>query len=691
MRIVPSSTINLYSNIPIDNGEQLVFSSLQAQTAYFNNHLVRSYTPCTMMRKTGALRVEIAGSVISTCNYISFVNPDFDNKTIYARIMDYDYVNNECVEIRYAIDYWQTWMFDVSFDDMYIDREHLSQADHAKADANPYDPTIYEYRTAESLAISEDIEKPYYDIGADESHDGYFIGESVTQAYGVNRKIGALVYLADIDFSDLDSGETIAAKRASFLFKNLILSVAATSLGYVALSQAQYEYLHGLYPNDINSYVKAGATWVNARLAPNASSRVHAEYTTFYFESAADYTSIANRKLLSDLLKYCTQWNCVSSIIGIYMIPNNLMLLSGVNYTDQGATSVVAEMTVPRPAQGQFSKKLQRYPFSYLRLVAPNGDKKELRYEDFENNQSGRGVCYVNVLVDGVEHPTLIAAPDNYKASGMSPNTSGINANFNEALVFNQFPTMPYNIDAYLAQVASYSANLIGNSTLETEYKTIGEVSIGGYLSSKVAEWASGVRDRMDALNSKLGLKTDNVLDPGGAYQDFKGALLGAKLEQASMYGKTLDLQNAQMSEAAQALAGGADGTAIGSNLARTKPAYAANQYHMSNGDGTINFNQLGYVDIIFLRVQLNPAILSTYDRYFMNYGYSSGRCGIPRVIRFTQGASSANELPEWVTLNGKTTTYIKTMDCKVTHSMIPVAGAIKSMFDSGVRMIKGD
>jgi hypothetical protein len=111
----------------------------------------------------------------------------------------------------------------------------------------------------------------------------------------------------------------------------------------------------------------------------------------------------------------------------------------------------------------------------------------------------------------------------------------------------------------------------------------------------------------------------------------------------------------------------------------------------MSNGDGSINFNQLGYVDIIFLRVQLNPAILSTYDRYFMNYGYSSGRCGIPRVIRFTQGASSADELPEWVTLNGKTTTYIKTMDCKVTHSMIPVAGAIKSLFDSGVRMIKGD
>ena len=129
MKIVPNSTIKLYANVDIDNGEQLVFSSVANQLAYFESCLAVSQVPCTVVRKTGALRVEIAGNIISNCNYLSFTNPSFDDKIIYARIIDYDYINNECAEITYAIDYWQTWMFDVGYEPCFIEREHLSEAD----------------------------------------------------------------------------------------------------------------------------------------------------------------------------------------------------------------------------------------------------------------------------------------------------------------------------------------------------------------------------------------------------------------------------------------------------------------------------------------------------------------------------------------------------------------------------------
>ena len=150
MRLQPDSSITLYKDVDIDNDEQLVFKNRTNQTAYFQSkiHPNGAYTPCTVVRKTGVLRVEKSMAIVSQCNYLSFVNPLIrhtqqgdtqygDNKTIYARIVDYDYVNNECTEISYVIDYWQTWMFDVTFQDSYIEREHLSQADWDKAAANP--------------------------------------------------------------------------------------------------------------------------------------------------------------------------------------------------------------------------------------------------------------------------------------------------------------------------------------------------------------------------------------------------------------------------------------------------------------------------------------------------------------------------------------------------------------------------
>ena len=91
------------------------------------------------------------------------------------------------------------------------------------------------------------------------------------------------------------------------------------------------------------------------------------------------------------------------------------------------------------------------------------------------------------------------------------------------------------------------------------------------------------------------------------------------------------------------------------------------------------------------MRVSINPAILAQYDTYFSNYGYASGRCGIPRVINYSRGLTDDDKVPHWQTLNGKPTTYIKTVDCKVIHSMLPVAQFIKGMFDTGIRMIQGD
>ena len=160
MYIVPSSTVNLYRGVPYDTGRVVAFSSKAKQSAYFQRKLVQSAVPCTYVRRTGEVRLEVPLSVAKNCNYMSFVNPDFENVTWYAAIDDYEYINNGCTAITYTIDYFQSLCFSVTFDPCSIDREQLSVDDYNKSVQNPYNFNILELQTMENINLPDDA----YDI-----------------------------------------------------------------------------------------------------------------------------------------------------------------------------------------------------------------------------------------------------------------------------------------------------------------------------------------------------------------------------------------------------------------------------------------------------------------------------------------------------------------------------------------------
>lgn len=160
MYIVPSSTVNLYRGVPYDTGRVVAFSSKAKQSAYFQRKLVQSAVPCTYVRRTGEVRLEVPLSVAKNCNYMSFVNPDFENVTWYAAIDDYEYINNGCTAITYTIDYFQSLCFAVTFDPCSIDREQLSVDDYNKSVQNPYNFNILELQTTENINLPDDA----YDI-----------------------------------------------------------------------------------------------------------------------------------------------------------------------------------------------------------------------------------------------------------------------------------------------------------------------------------------------------------------------------------------------------------------------------------------------------------------------------------------------------------------------------------------------
>lgn len=698
MRITPDSTITLYQNVDIDNDEQLVFSSRANQTAYFQSkiHPNGAYTPCTVVRKTGAIRVEKSGSVVSACNYLSFVNPSFDNKVIYARIIDYEYINNECVEISYIIDYWQTWMFDVTFQNSFIEREHLSQADFTKAETNPYDRTIYEFQTSENLPIGPDTEKPYYEIGTGvQNEDGAFLGERVATQYSLDNKIGALVIFSDINLDELDSNPQAPNKSQMLvnalrqITREANTSTRKTNLGAFRLTSTTGSYLTTKYPSfadcftspDAN-YISTGGKWdvgPSGHVTPFATNRIVAPCNYAYIDDLSMWSS-----LLDSLLDFFTGNAALDSVLGIYPVPQGLMLMSGV--TDSSGTPLpfVVQMATAA-SQNVENRKLDLYPYSYYRLTAPNGDEKELHIEKFRGAQLNNQQPTIGVSLDIVEKPNLLIAPINYKAAGMAPNNPSTNMNCTEALVFSQFPTLPYDIDAFKSQMAAVANSIIGNNTVEytndLQYRS-------ELLNDKTI--TSGASALGNTALAGVGMATGQ-----GTRGNFVPAVTGTRaLMLNEMYARPALENEAMQADAAYRVSyGGAneESNAIYANYKYTKPAYAAKMYNAINGDGVLNANRNAFFDILFMRVSLNPLIMAQYDLYFKQFGYNSGRCGIPRVVNYVNGSTTTTDIPHWTTINNKLTTFIKTRDCKVIHSMLPVAGYIKAMFDSGVRMIKGD
>ena len=161
MLIVPDSNVSLYADVPISDGHEIVFRSKTEQSTYFATKRIASKAGCTYLRKTGRLRIEWSTETVMRADFISFKNPSFENITFYAKLIDYEYVNNVTTDCIYEIDWFQSFCFDVEMHPCGIVREQLTEEDYQKAVANPWRRDIPELLTDEDLPVSESLECIY--------------------------------------------------------------------------------------------------------------------------------------------------------------------------------------------------------------------------------------------------------------------------------------------------------------------------------------------------------------------------------------------------------------------------------------------------------------------------------------------------------------------------------------------------
>ena len=152
MAITPHSIIRL-CNVPIDNTykNQIYFGSKDVQTAYFVNKTVKTFTDYSYIRKDGNIGIRVNAHVddLAICNYVMYQNGNYTNKYFYAFITEMEYKNDNCTEIYFQTDVYQTWLFDVTLKPSYVVREH-SRTDNIGANLVPekFSFQDYVYKTA---------------------------------------------------------------------------------------------------------------------------------------------------------------------------------------------------------------------------------------------------------------------------------------------------------------------------------------------------------------------------------------------------------------------------------------------------------------------------------------------------------------------------------------------------------------
>lgn len=127
MYIEPRTNVRLLHNVPLDNtyDHTIYFADATAQYNYFAGLTKKNCTNYTYQRvNKGKIRVEGKADLYYDCNYMMFQNTSFGNKWFYAFINSVEYINNETTEIDFEIDVMQTWMFDCTVEECFIEREH---------------------------------------------------------------------------------------------------------------------------------------------------------------------------------------------------------------------------------------------------------------------------------------------------------------------------------------------------------------------------------------------------------------------------------------------------------------------------------------------------------------------------------------------------------------------------------------
>jgi hypothetical protein len=120
----PNSEVKLLNTpLSIDGEHQIVFSSKSEQASYFDSCSHQLFNNFTFIKKDNILKIPANIETLYQYNYVMYKNTQFSGKYFYAYIVDMKWLSDNTTEVTIKTDVFQTWYFDLTFKQSFIDRQ----------------------------------------------------------------------------------------------------------------------------------------------------------------------------------------------------------------------------------------------------------------------------------------------------------------------------------------------------------------------------------------------------------------------------------------------------------------------------------------------------------------------------------------------------------------------------------------
>lgn len=652
-KIKESSEVTLYTNIDITRGVNIAFQNRKQQSAYFSKHKFEVQgikdRKFSYLRPSGSLKIQMPIADAYKCNYISFVNPVFENIVFYCMINGYKYINNNVTQINYTVDPIQTFAIGADYGYGDIQREHLSESDHVASLTNPFSPSIYEMSTVEELTPDKSMEIIYP-----------YSPPYMTDCPNMSYTKQLMLQISDFDTEDFPEIQT------------------------------QFYDLFDIYIASDGTVLKG--------TAPEQQINIVRGYSIGFINAESE----EKRENLRKIFEWLSYHGLAGNVIGHYQM-NRAMYSVALGLTE------FDEISIQPNNYDIHNKKLLLFPYQYIRVYNNEGDIKEYKYENFKSMQE-EGMRANNTvkfrylsMIEGTPKASIV--PIDYMIEGENIHER-IDCNQIPLFGYSSDGFLAY-VAAQMQMATATRTKNIGNSLLDAVmnlgYTKKGYAAPGGetldYVSpdkepiSKIASpfIGSGAASMLTYAGSNLntvGKAIGSAVDVG--VSAYAGDEFVSKLP--SLFSNIGELPLYNNYEERAAWAGQAEYPPNG-GLSPAKAAFAADEYHPGSTNGTLGYyldNKKGPGTFTFQNVKLKDTVLKIFDDYFSGYGYTSHRLGTPKICAFFNGRSDASKIPHFAPYNGRNVTYIKTSNMHVFHKYEMASSMLESAFNNGMQLLDG-
>ena len=452
----PSSTICLLKGCPCDHeyNNTIWYSSRQEQFNGDDTNLGLInlcphvwFTQQSYQRKgNNSLRIEV-----NHANYIDFLEYNYlifsnnnialnDASTItkatglfYCFLDTIEYINDNCVEVTYTIDVMQTYMFDYSLGDCYIEREHSAT------------DGLYENLTEEKFSISD----YYYSYITQKTTANWCIHiryvankDAIIRWYyvGTGDQLD-IVFLRNKDIAASFTQENAFLRNNTFTgYFTLTFPLTSSPEINLRIIQGAIEALEeedgmttitsiSLLPIEFNRHTVIEAIGKDFQTHQSYCEYDYPDADTFtYPDPLATYINVPNITTFYDSL--------------------------GNNYTPK-------------------NKKMYNYPFNQIFVTNNNGETTEIPWENISRVNNVAQFWCIGVLFNT---PELRLIP---------LGCNGISINIDNSIAIKDFPSCAWSYDTSKAQWEQNKASII-TGLVSTAILGLSGISMGASVSGTV-------------------------------------------------------------------------------------------------------------------------------------------------------------------------------------------------------------